>query len=247
MTLQTVVNFTEAFGVVGEILLDGPSRVAPYNLVSGGVNPNRIGRAFTITNGANPSPTANSANAGQATVGGTGVFAGILGFPKEYASYGSTGNPLGATLDLPENSIGNLLDMGYIVIPVLAACNVGDRAYFDNVTGIIETVAPTNSFTGVVATNTLTVSAFVAGGAPIGVGSVIAGTGVPAGGVVVTALGSGTGGNGTYTVTGPATIASFANGSSAAIAPAGKTMIPTGRIDRFDATGAGLAVLKLTN
>src|ERR1700722_18552687 len=94
---QSTVNIWSAGGVVGEIAFDGPMRAAPYNLFSSGT-PNLVGNAYTVTSGGSPEPSGNSALAGTATVGGTGVFAGILINPKDYASFGTTGGPLNPTM-----------------------------------------------------------------------------------------------------------------------------------------------------
>lgn len=245
---QSTVNITLALGVVGEVFDNGPIRALPWNLES---DPqlNVVGRAFTVLDGGDPTPVnsgvTSSANAGVARAGGTGIFAGILINPKEYASFGTVGNPLGATLTLPDFTVGTLLTMGEIVVTLPNAVNVGDKVFYDNTTGVLGAQAASSSFTGVVATNTLTVTAFVAGGAPLAIGTVIKGTGVTPG-TVITALGTGTGGNGTYTVTGAAAVGSTTmTGDS--VAPAGKTMVPNCVVDRFDTTGSGLAVIKLTN
>lgn len=244
MAFQTTVNIFSAFGVVGDVVYTGPIRAVPYVLVSD-PEANVIGRAFTVTNGADPDPSLNSALPGEAVVGGTGVFAGILINSKEYPGFGTSGNPLAASITLPDEATGSLLQMGEVVVTLPAAANIGDLVFYDNDDGILETVAPSSSFTGVVATNTLTVSGFVAGGAPLRVGTVIAGTGVE-GGTVITALGSGTGGNGTYTVNGAATVASTTMTGNAVLA-SGKTFVPNCVVSRFDVSGSGLAVIKLTN
>src|ERR1700761_6331884 len=109
-TFQSSVNIWSAAGVVGELAFDGPMRAAPYNLYSAGV-PNLVGNAFTVTSGGSPEPVGNSAIAGTAQVGGTGVFAGILINPKDYASYGTASGPLNPTLVLPDYSIGQLATM----------------------------------------------------------------------------------------------------------------------------------------
>lgn len=246
MALQSSVNIYNALGVIGDLAFDGPIRSVPYNLNSDTAYPNVVGRAFTVLAGANPEPTtAASPNAGEARAGGTGVFAGILVNPKAYVTAGTGGNALAPTLTLPDNSIGELLIMGEIFVAFAAAANVGDLVYYDNTTGVLGTVPPTSQFTGVVATNELTVSGFVAGGAPLGVGSLITGPGVEPG-TYITALGTGTGGNGTYTVTGAATVAS-ATMNGTAVAPSGKTFVPNCVVSHYAVTGAGVGVIKLTN
>jgi len=74
-------------------------------------------------------------------------------------------------------------------------------------TGLCDTQTPAPSFTGSISGTTLTVSAIAAGTAFLNVGSGIYGTGVTAG-TIITALGTGTGGNGTYTVNHSQTVAS---------------------------------------
>lgn len=242
---QQTININQPLGYAGELAFSGPTRALPYNLVST-PQVNAIGNAFTVVNGANPDPAAGSANAGTAKVGGTGVFAGILVNPKEYASFGGVAGPLAATYNLPENAIGILMTMGIILVNISnTTASVGDLVYFDQTTGALTSVPEFASFTGVVATNTLTVSGYVAGGPPIVVGSVISGTGVTPG-TRVTALGSGTGGNGTYTVDGPATVGSTAMRSTSP-APTGKTFVPRCRVYAYDVAAAGLAAIELTN
>lgn len=245
MSLQSSVNIYNALGVIGDLAFDGPIRAVPYNLNSDPAYPSVVGRAFTVISGGNPEPSAGSPSAGEARAGGTGFFAGILVNPKAYVTSGGSSGALSPTLTLPDNAIGELLIMGEIFADLPAACNPGDLVYYDNTTGVLGTIAPSSSFTGVVATNTLTVSSFVAGGAPLAVGTVISGTGVD-GGTVITALGTGTGGNGTYTVNGAATVASTAMKGNA-VAPAGKTFVPNCVVSHYALTGAGVGVIKLTN
>lgn len=247
MSLQSSVNIFNALGIVGDLAFDGPIRTVPYNLVSDSAAYNVFGRAFTVSAGGNPepSPATSAPNAGEAKAGGTGVFAGILVNPKEHTTAGTGGNALAPTLTLPNNSTAALALMGEFFVAYPAACNVGDKVYYDTTTGVLGTVPPTSSFTGVVATNTLTVSDFVAGGAPLGIGSVISGTGVTPG-TVISALGTGTGGNGTYTVTGAASVSSTTM-TGTAIAPSGKAFVPNGVVSHYALTAAGVGVIKLTN
>ena len=241
---QTAVNYVRAFGVPGEILFIGPTRAQAAILTSVSAAYNIIGAtACTLVSGAldqlpNEPITAKA--------GGTGKFAGILANPKAYASFGTAaGGPLAPTLTLPNNLNVELLYMGEIVVTLPAAASVDDLVLFDNTTGALSTQAPSSSFTGVVSTNTLTVTSFVAGGAPLAVGTEIFGAGVTPG-TRISALGSGTGGNGTYTVTGAATVNSTTMTANS-VAPTGKTFVPNAVVDRYSPTGAGLAVIRLTN
>lgn len=204
-TFQSTVNIFSAAGVPGDMAFDGPLRAAPYNLSSSGT-PNIIGNAFTITSGGNPDPTNGSSLAGTATVGGTGVFGGILVNSKEYAAMsslgGSTINPI---MTLPDNSIGMLSTMGYFFASLPGSANVGDLVTYDPLTGNLNSITPTTSFTGTISTTTLTVSAVSAG--QLAVGKLITGTGVTPG-TRITALGTGTGYTGTYTISVSQTVGS---------------------------------------
>jgi hypothetical protein len=71
------------------------------------------------------------------------------------------------------------------------------------------------NFTGSITTNQLTVSAF-ASGAPLAVGQTLFGAGITAG-TTITALGTGTGGAGTYTVSTPQTVISEPMGAAGAL------------------------------
>lgn len=242
---QSTVNFVRALGVPGEILFLGPTRAQAAILHSASAAYNIIGAtAYGVeTAASDQDPNAPiTAKAGNLD---TLPFAGILVAPKSYASFGTTGGPLNPTMTLPNYWNAELLSMGEIVVTLPAAANVGDIVLADNTTGALSTQAAASSFTGVVATNTLTVSSFVAGGAPLAVGTVISGTGVTPG-TVISALGSGTGGNGTYTVTGAATVNSTTM-SGNSVAPSGKTIVPNAVVERYSPTTSGLGVIKLTN
>lgn len=195
---QSTVNIWSAAGVVGELAFDGPLRAAPFNLFSNGV-PNLVGNAYTVTSGANPDPVPGSGVAGTAQVGGTGGFAGILINPKDYASYGTTGlnGPLNPTMVLPDYSIGQLAIMGQFWVNLPGPANIGDLVTYDPLTGNLNSIAPAVNFTGTISTTTLTVSAVASG--QLAVGQQITGTGVTPG-TYITALGTGLGNTGTYTI-----------------------------------------------
>jgi hypothetical protein len=87
----------------------------------------------------------------------------------------------------------------------------------------------------------LSVSAVASG--ELGVGSVLSGTGVPSN-TVITALGTGLGSTGTYTIN---TASSFTLGSATITADA-QTQVPDAEVYRYNpAGGAGLGVIKITN
>ena len=223
MGFQSTVNIQQAFGVVGDIGFDGPTRAVPYILNSSGT-PNLIGNAFTVTSGASAGSNASQPIAGFAQVGGTGVFAGILSNSKLYAAFGTTsGGPLAPTITLADQSIGELVFMGEVVVSLPEAANVGDLVTYAPSTGNLNTVPPVTSFTGAISTTTLTVSAVASG--VIQVGQTISGANVTPG-TIITALVAGTGGTGTYTVSVSQTAAS------------GAITAPSLPLPAFSATGA---------
>lgn len=198
---QSVVNIYEALGIPGELAFDGPIRSAPYNLFSSGT-PNVVGYAYTATANANPDTVGGSPNAANATVGGAGIFAGILVNPKAYASFGTTGNPLGASFILPDYSIGELLFMGEIFVSLPGPANIGDLVTYDPATGALNSVAAVTNFTGSIAAggsagtpDVLTVTAVSMG--KLAVGQLITGAGI-AGGTYILSFGTGKGFTGTY-------------------------------------------------
>lgn len=70
---------------------------------------------------------------GQAKMGGTGVFLGILTNPHNYAVY----NGLQATLKLPDGTQGIIRKSGYINVILSNASAVGDKVYFEQATGAL--------------------------------------------------------------------------------------------------------------
>lgn len=193
MGFQKTVNQTLALGVPGGLFTNAPL-IADVATVYSTTALNIIGRAFTISTDAevNPAPTTSSV----VQPGGTGVFFGILANSKTYPSVGITGDPLAPSLILPNEAIGSFLQAGEVAVSLANAALIGDLVTYNQSTGELDTVSPTTTFTGVIAVTTgiLTASAVVG---EIYVGMPITGTSVP-GGTVITALGSGTGGAGTY-------------------------------------------------
>lgn len=137
MTLQSTVNFFPSLGVPGEIYDDGPIRAQPF-ILNSVTNPNIFGYAFTVS------------AQGVAVVGNPGankVFAGYLVNPKNSALRGVGSDPLAPTLILPDQNIGQILNMGSIIvslpIPALATViNVGDLIVYNNITGALLSIAP---------------------------------------------------------------------------------------------------------
>lgn len=242
MTIQSSVASKMGFGVVGEEFLAGPRRAQPGIIDSVGTTPafNRVGRAFTAVAGSD----------GHCIVGGAigegTPFFGILANPKLYPLRGTAGDTLAANLDLPQYSGGEFVqETPGLIVALDAAAKVGDLVDFDTTTGVLTPRASANSFTGIIAVTTgvLTVSGFVAGGAPIVVGSPLHGATVPPG-TYVTGLGTGLGGNGTYTTNIATAVGSSAMSTDSTPA-AGKANIPGGKVTRYNTSGAGNAVIAI--
>jgi len=126
MSFQTTVRADQAFGVPGELYADGPTRAQP-GIVKGTAANIVVGRAFTID-------TAD----GQFQPGSDGgVFGGILGFPKSLAGYGTAGNPLGATLQVPAGTACQFITMGMVIVQLANASTIGQGVYYDDVTGVL--------------------------------------------------------------------------------------------------------------
>lgn len=236
MSFQSTVALKQGFGVPGEIILEGPLRATPGVIKGADPTLNVVGRAFTI----DPAD-------GQYVAGGTGVYGGILANPKALSSVGtSAGGPLAPTLTVPNGTIGEFVTMGEIVVSAANAVAIGDKAMFAQATGIISALPPVITYTGVIAVTTgiLTVSS-ASTGANIYVGMPVVGTGVPAG-TIITALGTGTGGNGTYQTNITTAVSTFTDGRADNVAPAGSTIIAGAKFERIANAAAGLASLSLT-
>jgi len=135
--LQSTVNITLGFGVVGELIVDGPQRVEPLTLDANG---GTVGNYFTKSN------TTNVATQGGTITNGSIVAAGFLVNPKVYASMGGA-NPLDPTLALPGNAQGEFLTMGTIVVYMTTAANIGDLVEYNLTTGVLGAVAPGSAAT----------------------------------------------------------------------------------------------------
>ena len=235
MTLQSTVALNQGFGVIGEIVFEGPTRAQPGVTKVGSASAADIvvGRAFTI-----------DAADGLFQPGGTGVFGGILSNPKGLESVGTAaGGPLAPTLTVPAGTVGEFTTMAELLVTLPAAAAIGDKVQFATATGILSTVPPSVSVTGSITTTVLTVTAVAAGSAPLAVGQYLVGANVVPGTVIVS-LGTGTGGTGTYNVNtsqtaGSATITADSTPSS------GNVFIPRATVRRYANAAAGLAVISL--
>jgi|SRR5690606_27917801 len=233
MFQQTVRNLL-ADGIVGESAYDGPRRAAPFILRSEDAANNVIGRAFTVL------------SEGVARAGGTGVFAGILANPKVYATSGTAaGGALAPTMVLPNEVSAELVTMDILNVALGGPANIGDLVQYDVETGELSTISAGATVTGSIATTTLTVTEVISG--ELAVGMEISGDGVAAG-TTITALGTGTGGTGTYTVSESQTVASTTITAVTDGEPtAGNRLVPNCKVDRKQVDEAGLAIVTLTN
>jgi hypothetical protein len=114
--LQTSVKRAYTTGFPGQLVEDGPkrARVARINSATLGTDPgastNRISRAFGYASDIGASGSTYAAREVMVNVGGPDFF-GILGHPQRYALYGSAGNSLAASVDLPQGAEGEFFDM----------------------------------------------------------------------------------------------------------------------------------------
>lgn len=131
--VQTTVNINYGFGVIGEIIQDGPTRASSRIVNSSGAA-NTVGFAYTRSN------TTDICSVGGTIASGV-VFGGILVMPKSYASYGTTAGTLVPTLNVPDNWQAEFLEMGTIIVTITTAANIGDLVVYDTTTGALSTVA----------------------------------------------------------------------------------------------------------
>jgi len=246
MTFQTTVINDIRSGFIGDVAFDGPTRAIPALLDSGaGAANNIIGRAFTYVSRVNGTVAAGGAVAD---------FAGIMVLPKTQSLRGTAaGGTLADSLLLPDGVSVELAQMGeYFVALENATGNIGDLVAYDTTTGELTAEPVLTSVTATIDDGTppgagtvMTVSAVASG--RLAVGQMISGAGIPPG-TYITALGTGTGGVGTYTVS--ASLETAAITITADNVPAaGTAFIPDATLARLQpsptAAGQYLAVIRL--
>lgn len=133
MGYQTTVYQFQSSGVVGELYDNSPVICNSYVLDSEDEANNVIGRAFTVTG----NQLAQAGNPDD-----DAVFAGILVGPKQYASFGSVGQPLAPTLTLSNGTPADILSMGAVWVVLPATANIGDWVIYEGATGELNTIAP---------------------------------------------------------------------------------------------------------
>ncbi|MFY1028168.1 structural cement protein Gp24 [Actinobacillus seminis] len=137
---QNKVNIEQGFGVPGDIHLDSPSRTESLIIDSKGAQQNIVGYAYT------KDASTNIAQVGGMIAHGR-VFAGILVNSKEYPSYGTVKGALEPSLAVADNTQGDVLTMGDIIVRVTTKCAIGDLVAYDTTTGELSTVAVGGSAT----------------------------------------------------------------------------------------------------
>lgn len=231
MGFQTTVSLAQGYGVPGQVVYDGPIRSAPWTLVST-PEPNVIGStAYTIV------------SEGIAMAGGVGPFAGILGSPKSYTAGLIQSGP---TMTLPDETVGELYTMAQMLVVLTTAANPGDLVVYNTTTGALSSVPSSFAATASFATNVMTVTGTPSG--VIGVGSAVNFAGV-APGTLVTAVTSGTGKAGTYTLSStPGTVASATGSISPGLfAGATSAFVPNASVILRASAANGLAIIELNN
>jgi hypothetical protein len=117
-------------GIPGEFAYTGPRRVKPGFIAAAATAVNCvIGRFYT------KNVTTGELSPGGTLVDGTTIFGGILGFPKEHASFGTLGDPFAATLTLPPGAKGDFIEMGEPFVFVNNVCKRGDLLAYEVATG----------------------------------------------------------------------------------------------------------------
>jgi hypothetical protein len=139
MGFQSTVNVLLNLGVVGDVVLDEPSRVEPVTLATVGA----IGQFFTKANGT------GLASLGVALSAGTVVVGGIAVNPKIEPLFGSSvASPFSANLNLVAGSQVSLLTFGSCVVSIPNAWNIGDFLQYNTTTGVISSYTASGSPAG---------------------------------------------------------------------------------------------------
>lgn len=140
MSFQSNVQILQGFEVPGEIFQDVPWTVLSYTLNSSGT-PNVVGStAYTITgDGVDGYPYAQAGNGGQHG------FAGILCAPKSYTLMGVEGSALEPSLVLQDQTQAELLTVGMMAVILPVTANIGDYVIYDNSTGTLTSIPPSET------------------------------------------------------------------------------------------------------
>jgi hypothetical protein len=113
----------------GDLVTDIPI-YAQVRVIAASGAPNVIGYAYT------------EVGDGTVRVGGTGVFAGILGMPNAYVSGGDTTSIYNEDFALTDGQDGQFIRGGAVYVYSATASNIGDQLEFIQATGAIKAIAP---------------------------------------------------------------------------------------------------------
>lgn len=199
MGFQTVINQYPAPAVAGDFASANPrASVVSYD-----------GTLIAGSGGCNIGVFAWADASGNVTNSGVSVPTGFVHRDLQGLQYNLLSD---STMNVPEGYPVTLYSAGDFWAKSSTAATPGQKIYATYGSGAISTGASGNppagaSFTGAISGTTLTVSAVASG--TLAVGQPVSGAGVTAG-TVITALGTGTGGVGTYTVSASQTVASEA-------------------------------------
>jgi len=128
MGFQASVALNQGFGVVGEVVFEGPLRATPGIIKHATAADIVVGRAFCI----------DTSDGTYHPGGDAGVFGGILAQPKALSSIGtSAGGPLAPTLTVPTGTVGEFVTMGEICVALSNAATIGDGVFYDDTTGAL--------------------------------------------------------------------------------------------------------------
>lgn len=134
-TTLTVTAVTSGTLMVGETItgsgVTAGTTITGYITGVGGVGTYTVSASQTVAS------TTITGASGTPRVGG-----GFLVNSKEYALIGTTAGTLTPTLNLPDNAQGDFLSMGFIVVALTTAGNIGDQIYYNVNTGALSAVAP---------------------------------------------------------------------------------------------------------
>lgn len=114
--LQTTVQRAYTTGFAGQVVRTGPVRAKPARILSAtlggdGYSTNRMSRVFGYNSDISvPGGSTVAADADSVVVGGTNFY-GVLGNPQHHVLYGSSGNSLAPSMDLPQGAEGEFFDM----------------------------------------------------------------------------------------------------------------------------------------
>lgn len=128
MGQTSVTNAVLGSGVVGEFYSTEPQGTRSLILNSASAANNVIGRVATFVDDEDQ----------QAGVAASTRFAGIIGFPKSLIR-----QTLDASSTIPNGTVAELINQGYVFVSLPAAADKGDFVYYSNTTGALATVAPT--------------------------------------------------------------------------------------------------------